>query len=174
MNFASDNAVGASRKVMAAIEAANTGSALAYGNDPWTARVEQQMRDLFEKDVAIWLLATGTAANALALASVTDPWGAVLTHEESHICDDECGAPEFFSDGAKIVGLPGYGSKLLPDVVKERLARMPDGNVKQVQPQCLSISQATESGLVYSPAEVAALSESIRPRGLALHMDGAR
>lgn len=174
MNFASDNAVGASPKVMAAIEAANTGSALAYGNDPWTARVAQQMRDLFEKDVAIWLLATGTAANALALASVTDPWGAVLTHEESHICDDECGAPEFFSDGAKIVGLPGYGSKLLPDVVKERLARMPHGNVKQVQPQCLSISQATESGLVYSPAEVAALSEAIRPRGLALHMDGAR
>jgi threonine aldolase len=174
MNFASDNAVGASPKVMAAIEAANGGAALAYGNDPWTARVESQMRELFERDVAVWLLATGTAANALALASVTDPWGAVLTHEESHISDDECGAPEFFSDGAKIVGLAGHGSKLLPGTVTERLARMPHGNVKQVQPQCLSISQATESGLVYTPDEVAALADAIRPRGLALHMDGAR
>jgi threonine aldolase len=174
MNFASDNAVGASPKVMSAIAAANAGAAMAYGNDPWTARVERQMRELFEKDVAVWLLATGTAANALALASVTDPWGAVLTHEESHISDDECGAPEFFTDGAKIVGLSGHGGKLAPEAVAERLARMPHGNVKQVQPQCLSISQATESGLVYTPAEVAALSAVIRPRGLALHMDGAR
>jgi threonine aldolase len=174
MNFASDNAVGASPKVMAAIEAANSGAALAYGNDAWTSRIEQQMCDLFERHVAVWLLTTGTAANALAIASVTDPWGAILTHEESHILDDECGAPEFFSDGAKIVGLPGHGSKLLPETVTERLARMPHGNVKQVQPQCLSISQATESGLVYTPAEVMALAEAIRPRGLALHMDGAR
>ncbi|MGL4439271.1 MAG: threonine aldolase family protein [Bosea sp. (in: a-proteobacteria)] len=174
MNFASDNAVGASPKVMAALHAANSGAALAYGNDPWTQRVEQQMRELFERDVAVWLLTTGTAANALAIASVTNPWGAVLTHEESHISDDECGAPEFFSDGAKIVGLGGHGSKLLPEIVTERLGRMPHGNVKQVQPQCLSISQATESGLVYTPSEVAALAEAIRPRGLSLHMDGAR
>jgi threonine aldolase len=174
MNFASDNAVGASPAVMAAIAQANHGPALAYGNDAWTARVEKRMADLFEREVAVALLATGTGANALALACVTRPWGAVLTHEESHIVDDECGAPEFFTDGAKLIGLPGEGGKLSPDVVTARLAGMPAGAVKQVQPQCLSITQATESGLVYSPAEVAALAEAIRPRGLALHMDGAR
>ena len=174
LNFASDNAVGASPKVMAAIAAANDGAALAYGNDAWTRRVDEAMSAMFEREVAVSLLPTGTGANALALACVTRPWGAVLTHEESHISDDECGAPEFFTDGAKLVGLPGYGSKLTLEVVMARLARMPQGAVKQVQPQCLSISQATESGLVYTPGEVAALSAAIRARGLALHMDGAR
>ena len=174
LNFASDNAVGASPKVMAAIAAANDGAALAYGNDAWTRRVDDAMSALFERDVIVSLLPTGTGANALALACMTRPWGAVLTHEESHISDDECGAPEFFTDGAKLVGVAGYGSKLTPEAVTARLARMPHGAVKQVQPQCLSISQATESGLVYTPDEVAALSASIRPRGLALHMDGAR
>jgi threonine aldolase len=173
-NFASDNAVGASAKVMAALEAANAGPALAYGQDPWTARVEAAMSELFEREVAVSLLATGTAANALALACVTQPWGAVLTHEESHIADDECGAPEFFTNGAKLVGLAGMGSKLTPEIVTAQLARMPHGAVKQVQPQCLSITQSTESGLIYRPTEVAALAEAIRPRGLALHMDGAR
>ena len=174
LNFASDNAVGASPKVMAAIAAANDGAALAYGNDAWTRRVDDAMSALFERDVIVSLLPTGTGANALALACMTRPWGAVLTHEESHISDDECGAPEFFTDGAKLVGVAGYGSKLTPEAVTARLARMPHGAVKQVQPQCLSISQATESGLVYTPYEVAAISASIRPRGLALHMDGAR
>lgn len=174
MNFASDNAVGASPRVMEAIAAANHGSAMAYGADPWTARVEARMSELFERQVAVSLLATGTGANALALACVTQPWGAVLTHEESHIADDECGAPEFFTHGAKIVGIAGVGSKLSPEAVTAQLARMPHGAVKQVQPQCLSITQATESGLVYRPDEVTALAEAIRPRGLALHMDGAR
>ncbi|MCU0885289.1 MAG: low specificity L-threonine aldolase [Beijerinckiaceae bacterium] len=173
-NFASDNAVGASALVMAALAEANAGPALAYGQDPWTARVEAAMSELFEREVAVALLATGTAANALALACITQPWGAVLTHEESHIADDECGAPEFFTNGAKLVGLAGVGSKLTPEVVTAQLARMPHGAVKQVQPQCLSITQATESGLVYRPAEIAALAAAIRPRGLALHMDGAR
>ncbi len=174
LNFASDNAVGASPKVMAAIAEANAGAALAYGNDAWTRRVEVALSVLFERDVAVSLVATGTAANALALACVTRPWGAVLTHEESHISDDECGAPEFFTDGAKLVGLPGYGGKLTPEAVAARLERMPAGAIKQVQPQCISISQTTESGLVYAPEEVAALSAASRPRGLALHMDGAR
>lgn len=174
LNFASDNAVGASPRVMAAIAAANDGPALAYGADPWTRRVEERMSALFEREVAVGLVATGTGANALALACVTRPWGAVLTHHESHIADDECGAPEFFTDGAKLVGLPGWGGKLTPETVAARLAAMPAGAVKQVQPQCLSITQATECGLVYGPAEIAALAAAIQPRGLALHMDGAR
>jgi threonine aldolase len=174
LHFASDNAMGASPQVMEAIANANEGAAPAYGHDAWTARVESQMAALFEREVAVSLLATGTGANALALAAVTRPWGAVLTHEESHVADDECGAPEFFSDGAKLVGLPGHGCKLTPEVVRERLSRMPHGAVKQVQPQALSISQLTECGLVYSPDEVAALAAAIRPRQMMLHMDGAR
>lgn len=174
MNFGSDNAAGASPKVMDALMAANRGAAPAYGADAWTTRVEAQMSELFEREVAVGLLATGTGANALALACVTRPWGAVLCHEESHIIDDECGAPEFFTDGAKLVGIAGVGGKLDPESVASRLARMPHGAVKQVQPACLSISQLTESGLVYAASEIAALKEAIRPRGLKLHMDGAR
>lgn len=174
MNFASDNAVGASPKVMEAIAAANHGSASAYGADPWTARVERALSELFEREVAVALVATGTAANALAIASVTRPWGAVLTHASSHINEDEGGAPEFFADGAKLVGIAGVGCKLAPDAVGARLADFVPGAVRHVQPQCLSITQATEDGLVYRPEEIAALAEAVRPRGLAVHMDGAR
>ena len=174
MNFASDNVVGASAKVMAALAEANDGSAAPYGADAWTRRAEEALSALFEREVAAALVTTGTGANALALASVTKPWGAVLTHASSHINEDEGGAPEFFTDGAKLVGIPGVGCKLTPEAVAARLADFKPGAVRHVQPQCLSITQATEDGLVYRPTEVAALAEAIRPRGLALHMDGAR
>lgn len=174
MNFVSDNLAGASEPVMRAMAAANEGFSTAYGNDAWTKRVEALFADLFEREVAVVLVTTGTAANALALASLVDPWGAVLCHQEAHIAADECGAPEFFTGGAKIVGLPGDGCKLVPEVVEHQLARMPAGSLHQVQPQLLSITQATECGLVYKPAEIAALKAAIRPRGLKLHMDGAR
>ncbi len=173
-DFASDNTAGAHKAVMAALAKANAGTSPAYGHDPLTARVEQQFRALFEHDVAVALVATGTAANALAIASVTPPWGAVLTHIESHVADDECGAPEFFADGAKIVGLPGTGNKLEPDVLTERLSRMPHGVLRQVQPACLSITQATEAGQVYTAAEVAALASIAHGRDMMVHMDGAR
>lgn len=159
---------------MAAVVAANQGAAAAYGGDDVTARVEAMFCELFAREVAVVLLPTGTAANALAVSCFTPPWGAVLTHEESHLADDECGAPEFFTHGAKIVGLPGFGSKLDPAAVIAQLARMPHGAMKQVQPSLLSISNVTESGLVYAPDEVRALKDAITPRGLALHMDGAR
>lgn len=174
MNFVSDNTAGASAPVMAAIAAANDGNAAAYGTDAWTGRVERQFSDLFEHDVAVFLVTSGTAANALALACLTRPWGAVLTHEESHVADDECGAPEFFGDGAKLIGLPGTGNKIQPDVVTKALSKMREGALHQVQPQALSITQATECGLVYTPAEVRALKDAATPRGLKLHMDGAR
>lgn len=174
MNFASDNAVGASPQVMAAIAAANEGPALAYGADPWTRRVEEQMSALFGREVAVFLLTTGTGANALALASLVRPWGAVLCHQTAHIADDEGGAPEFFTDGAKLVGIPGYGCKVTPEAVSARLAHFQPGAVRHVQPQALSITQATEDGLIYTPAEIRALADAIAPRGLALHMDGAR
>ena len=174
LNFISDNVAGAAPRVMAAILAANDGNTDAYGADEIIKRVEAQFCALFERDVAVVLLPTGTASNALAVASFTPPWGAVLTYEESHLADDECGAPEFFSHGAKIIGLPGIGSKLEPAMVAAQLARMPAGAMKQVQPAMLSISNITESGLVYTAEEVCALKAAIAPRGLALHMDGAR
>jgi threonine aldolase len=173
MNFISDNASGASPKVMAALAAANTGMASAYGTDDWTRRVGQKFCELFEREVSVHLAATGTGANALALACLVEPYQSVLTHEESHIIDDECGAPEFFTHGAKLIGLPGAGGKLLPEIVAAQLSRM-SRNVKQMQPAALSISQVTENGLVYTPGEVAALAAAIQPRGLKLHMDGAR
>lgn len=174
MNFVSDNTAGASAQVMAAIAAANDGSSSAYGTDAWTGRVERQFAELFEREVAVFLVASGTAANALALACLTQPWGAVLTHQESHVADDECGAPEFFADGAKLVGLPGVGNKIEPESVTRTLARMREGALHQVQPQALAITQATECGLVYTPAEVRALKEAGAARGLSMHMDGAR
>src|SRR5439155_13839752 len=96
MNFASDNAAGIAPKVLAELAQANQGAALAYGRDPWTERAERRLADLFEREVAVFLVPTGTAANALALAHLTPPWGAVLCHEDAHIATDECGAPEFY------------------------------------------------------------------------------
>lgn len=174
MNFVSDNTAGASAPVMAALAAANEGVASAYGSDDRTKAVERRFAEIFEHEVSAFLVTSGTAANALALASVTRPWGAVLTHEESHVADDECGAPEFFSDGAKLIGLPGTGNKIVPALVTQTLTRFRQGALHQVQPQALSITQATECGTVYTPDEVRALKEAAAPRGLTLHMDGAR
>ncbi len=174
MRFASDNIHGASDRVMTALVKTNQGTSRAYGQDDETAQAADQFSTLFDHPCSVFLLTSGTAANALALASLMQPWGAVLTHEESHISNDECGAPEFYSGGAKIIGLKGTGAKLRPETVVAQLARMPAGVVSQVQPQVLSISQATECGLVYRPDEIATLSAAIRPRGLKLHMDGAR
>ncbi len=174
MNFISDNTAGASDKVMAALAAANDGTAAGYGTDIWTQRVEALFATIFAHEVAVFLVTTGTAANSLALASITRPWGAVLTHEEGHVADDECGAPEFFSDGAKLVGLPGSGNKIHPDAIERSLRHLRDGALHQVQPQAISITQATECGQIYTPAEVRALKDAGAARGLKLHMDGAR
>jgi threonine aldolase len=173
MQFASDTNAAASAGVMAALARANTGAAPAYGADAWTHAVERRMSELFGREVAVSLVSTGTAANALALACLVKPWGAVLCHHESHIMGDECGAPEFYS-GAKLIGMPGVGAKLLPDAVLAEAAKFSKSTVHQVQPMLLSISQATECGLVYPPAEIAALSMAARNAGLKLHMDGAR
>ncbi|HEX2727287.1 MAG TPA: low specificity L-threonine aldolase [Beijerinckiaceae bacterium] len=173
MNFASDNVMGASAPVLEALIRANDGAEAAYGADAVTARVEQRFREIFERDVAALLVATGTATNALALAAAVPPWGLCLCHEESHVIDDECGAPEFFSHGAKLAGLPGAGGKLAPATVEAYLAGLPR-SVKQMPPSALSIAQVTEGGLVYGLEEIAALARICRARGVKLHMDGAR
>jgi len=174
MEFASDNAAGVSERVLEAIRTANPGAAAAYGTDEHTQRAIRLLCDIFERECAVFLVTTGTAANALALASLTPPWGAVLCHADAHVLSDECGAPEMFSAGAKIIGIPGDAGKITPDALKEALARYATGAVHQVQPAALSLSQASESGTVYSCAEIARLAEIAHAAGLGVHMDGAR
>lgn len=174
MNFASDNAAGVAPPILEAIAAANSGFALAYGQDNVTARVTRRFCEIFEREVAVWLVATGTGANALALAHLSPPWGAVLCHAESHIISDECGAPEFFGSGLKLIGLPGKAGKIAPDTLREALQRGPWGGPHHVTASALSLTQATEAGTVYRVEEVRALSDAAHAQGLAVHMDGAR
>lgn len=174
MNFASDNVMGASRPVLEAILSANDGAEAAYGSDSWSARAEAMLGEVFERPVKMFLVATGTGANALALAALTPPWGAIFCHEESHVIDDECGAPEMFSDGAKLIGIPGVAGKIDTAGLGAALARFPRGVVKAVQPAGLSISQVTEAGTLYDLDEIAALSRVAREAGIRVHLDGAR
>ncbi len=174
MDFSSDNAAGASPAVMAALAAANTGGAPAYGTDASTREAERRLTDLFERDVATFLVGTGTAANALALAALVPPGGGVFCHAEAHVIEDEAGAPEFYTGGAQLIGIPGFGGKMTPDALTETLGRFPRGVVHRVQPAALSLSQATECGTVYSLEEIAALAAVAHDIGLAVHMDGAR
>lgn len=172
MNFASDNVTGIAPEILAAIEAANSGTAMPYGADEITRGLEQRFGELFEHAVAVFPVATGTAANSLALGCLTPPWGAIYCHEDAHIASDECGAPEFFTGGAKVVTCSGDNGKLTPAVLAERIAGA--GRVHQVQPAAISITQQSEAGTVYRPEEIAALSALARQHRLALHMDGAR
>jgi threonine aldolase len=174
MNFASDNAAGIAPAILQAIVAANAGSAPAYGADAYTLRAQAALSETFERPVAAFLVGTGTGANALALGAVTSPWSAVFCHQEAHIHDDECGAPEFFTGGGKLVGIEGIGCKITPDALRETLKRFPRGPVRAVQPGVLSLSQASEAGTIYALDEIAALAEIAHDAGVAVHMDGAR
>lgn len=171
--FKSDNTAPVAAEILAAISAANQGFARSYGDDEWTAQLRRRFNELFEREVQVFPVATGTAANTLALATIVPPYGAILTHEEGHIVRDECGAPEFMTGGARLMLLQGPGAKLTPRAVEAALAANPT-SVHTVQPRALSVTQATELGTVYTPAEIAALGELARSRGLRLHMDGAR
>ncbi|UEM01864.1 low specificity L-threonine aldolase [Skermanella rosea] len=174
MNFTSDNVTGAAPEILEALVAASSGPTPSYGEDPLTARVSEKLSALFDHEVAAFPVATGSAANALALAALAPPYGAVYCHEMSHVNTDECGAPEMFTAGAKLVGLPGPGGKIEPATLRATLEKAGAGVVHHVQPAAVTLTQATESGTVYTPAEVAALSEVARSHGLPVHMDGAR
>lgn len=174
MNFCSDNATGVSPEIMTAIAAANCGAAMSYGDDEYTQRLQVKFSDLFETSVTVFPVATGSAANALGLAVVTPPYGAVYCHAESHINLDECGAPEFFTGGAKLVTLTGDRAKIEAETLGQKLDRAGVGVVHHVQPAAVSITQATEAGTVYNPAEISHISEVVRSHNLYLHMDGAR
>jgi threonine aldolase len=172
MRFFSDNAAAACPQVLEALAKANRLDT-AYDGDKWSERLDGAFSDLFGKPVrALWVV-TGTAANCLGLATLCPPHGAILCHEVAHIEVDEAGAPGFFTHGAKLTLLPGYGAKVNPEAVEEACNRVRD-DVHQVQPAALSITNATEYGLSYQPDEVAALGEAAKRRGLGFHMDGAR
>ena len=173
MRFYSDNTATACPEILAAITAANQGLALAYGDDPWTQRLDAVLGAFFGAEVRAFAVATGTAANSLSLATVCPPYGAIYAHEEAHIATDECGAPGFFSGGAQLALLRGEHGKLLPGTFAAALSARPV-DVHGVQPAALSLTQATELGTVYQPAEIAALSELAHGRGLKVHLDGAR
>lgn len=173
MNFCSDNVTGASPEIVDAIMRANEGAAMPYGDDPVTDRLRQRFNEVFETEVTVFPVATGTAANALSLAVLTPSHGAVLCHEESHAWEDECGAPEFYS-GAKLVPLGGDHSKLDPTILETALGHFQIGFEHHVQPATVTLSQATESGTIYDVDEIKAISGLCRERGLKLHMDGAR
>ncbi len=172
MRFFSDNAAAAHPRVIEAILASNRLDT-AYDGDEWSARLDSAFSDLFETKVRAFWITTGTAANCLALAALCPPYRGILCHKDAHIEVDEAGASAFFTGGAKLVLLDGPGAKITPEALEAACAAIrPD--VHQVQPGAISITNASEYGLVYRAAEVAAIGEVARARGLALHMDGAR
>lgn len=173
MNFRSDNMAAAAPEILAALNSVNDAPAAAYGEDPWSRQLDEVFSALFEREVRVFTVASGTAANAISLAALTPPWGAVLCHREAHIECDEGGAAEFYTGGAKLVLMDGDAAKLTADAVREGVARNARG-IHSVVPSVLSISQATERGAVYTPSEVAALGEVAKAAGLGFHMDGAR
>jgi threonine aldolase len=171
--FTSDNIAGASASVFNAMMEAEQGDSMPYGNDDTTAEVTTMLSDLFECDVDVYLVSTGTAANVLSISAMTPPWGSVLCHSESHLLNDESSAPEFYTNGARFVGVSGSDAKINP-VELQRLVNQKVGDVHSCQPSAVSISQVTEVGSVYSLAEIRAITEVAKLAGVPVHMDGAR
>src|SRR6478672_2667225 len=172
MRFFSDNAAPVHPKVMEAMAAANRVDT-AYDGDEWSQRLDGAFSDLFETEVRAFWVTTGTAANCLALAALCPPYRGILCHKDAHIEVDEAGAPGFFTGGAKLMLLDGAGAKVTRETVSAACDAIRD-DVHQVQPAVLSITNATEYGLVYRAAEVAELGDLARQRKLSFHMDGAR
>src|SRR6476646_1379492 len=172
MRFFSDNAASVHPAVLEAVSAANAPDT-AYDGDAISARLDSAFSDLFETQVSALWVATGTAANCLALAALCPPYRGTLCANDAHINQDEAGAPEFYSGGGKLITVDAPGSKLTPALVEARLGMIAN-DVHRTQAAAMSITNATEYGLSYTPSEVAALGELARARKLRFHMDGAR
>ncbi len=170
--FASDNYAGICPEAWAAMEDANRGHATSYGDDPWTARAADAFRSLFETDCEVYFVFNGTAANSLALASLCQSYHSVICSEQSHVETDECGAPEFFSNGSKLLTVPSSDGKLTPASIRELATKRND--IHYPKPRAVTITQSTETGRVYTLKEVIEISGECRALGLSLHMDGAR
>ena len=170
--FASDNYAGICPQAWAAMESANRGHATAYGDDPWTERASNAFRELFEKDCEVFLVFNGTAANSLALASLCQSYHGVICCDSSHVETDECGAPEFFSNGSKLLVAQNVDGKLTPDSIHELATKRKD--IHFPKPRVVTITQPTETGRVYTLDELQAISSACKAHGLLLHMDGSR
>jgi threonine aldolase len=170
-SFASDNAAGVSPEVLDAIAKANEGAALAYGDDPWTRRAEEALRDVFGAPVESFACWGGTGANVVGLACVLQPWQAVISADSAHIVVDECGAPARFT-GATVVAVPHDDGKLTPASIEPYLQWL--GSEHHPQPAVVSITQATEMGTIYTADEIAAVCDHAHAHGMVVHLDGAR
>ena len=173
-NFSSDHVAPACDAILTAVNQANEGFVTSYGGDELTAKLQSIASDLFEKQVAIFPVTSGTAANALALAQNVPPIGAIYCYEAAHIVTDEAGAPAFFTGGAQLIGFPAADGKILPEQLTKAVAYAEDLGIHHVKPGAVTLTQATEWGTVYSLKEIAALSEAARQHALPVHMDGAR
>jgi len=175
MFFASDNTSPVPPQVMAALNTANAGYRRSYGNDDEMGEVRRLIRDVFEAPNAeVYLVATGTTANVLSLATLVDPWQAIYCHRYAHIAMDECGAPEFYSGGAKLELVDGDHGKILPVGLETAIATQVKGDVHSVQPGALSLTNVTEAGTVYTVEEVTALNAIAKSHGIRTHLDGSR
>ena len=170
--FASDNYAGVCPEAWTASQLANRGHATAYGDDPWTERASNAFRELFETDCEVFLVFNGTAANSLALASLCQSYHGVICADSAHVETDECGAPEFFSNGSKLLVAQSEDGKLTPEAIHELATKRQD--IHYPKPRVVTITQSTEMGRVYSLEELRAISEACKVHGLYLHMDGAR
>ena len=174
MYFGSDNQTGASSQVLAMLTQANSGYTHGYGDDQWTNQAVEALKTLFECDLEAYFVATGTAANSLALSCMVKPWESVLCHDSAHIILDESTAPELFTGGARMRSISQGEGKMSPKHLQDYLQTIGTDYPHNVRAAALSITQASESGLVYTPEQVSALSRMAKDNGLSVHMDGAR
>lgn len=174
MIFASDNWAGAHPAISENLARHSSGYASPYGSSDLDKTVERKFCDIFERDVSVFFVATGTAANALALASVNKPGGVTFCHREAHVIEDECGAPEWFTGGARLCAVDGPDGKINTGNLRHAIKRYPAEFVHSGQPMAVTITQATEIGTVHTLAEIDAISSVAKENGLPLHMDGAR
>lgn len=170
--FTSDNISSACPEVMEALAKANEANSPSYGEDPWTHDLAARLGEIFETTVTVFPVTTGTAANALALSTLTPAFGKIFCHELAHINTDECGAPELFTGGAKLIDMPGANGRITAQALEETIYGA--GNVHHAQPASVSITQACESGTVYSIEEIEAIAAVAHSQNLSMHMDGAR
>jgi threonine aldolase len=173
-NFSSDHVAPACDAILSAVNQANQGFVTSYGGDELTAKLQSMASDVFEKQVAIFPVTSGTAANALALSQIVPPFGAIYCYEAAHIVTDEAGAPSFFTGGAQLVGFPAADGKILPKQLTRAVAYAEELGIHHVKPGAVTLTQATEWGTVYKLKEIAAISEVARQHELPVHMDGAR
>src|ERR1041385_6749244 len=169
-HFASDNYAGVCPEAWAALEQANSHHERSYGDDRWTQQASDLIREVFETDCEVFFVFNGTAANSLALSSCCQSYHSILCHETAHVETDECGAPEFFSNGTKVLVMGGSNGKVQPESILRMVRRRTD--IHYPKPRVVSLTQATELGTIYSPAEVQAIGAQAKELGLKVHMDG--